>query len=77
VGRAAVDLAHASRAEGRGSVTAEARAGREVTGPGDELWKRGFLRSGSKLGSIFSQAGETKYGIQQRLDLVDAFPALR
>ena len=61
----AVDLAHAARAERR-----EDLVGTE-TGSGDEshfapatsFSNRGFLRSGSKLGSIFSQPGERKSGI--------------
>ena len=31
--------------------------------PATSLWKRTFLRRGSKVGSIFSQPGERKYGI--------------
>ena len=45
-------------------VGPEARAGRQRhLPPATSFWNRGFLRSGSKLGSIFSQPGERKYGI--------------
>jgi hypothetical protein len=31
--------------------------------PATSFWNRGFLRSGSKLGSIFSHPGDSQYGI--------------
>ena len=54
-----VHLAHAARAERRQDlVGAEFRAGREThEAPATSFWNRGFLRSGSKLGSILSHAG--------------------
>ena len=39
--------------------------------PATSFWNLGFWRSGSKLGSILSQAGERSTGFSERLELVE------
>jgi hypothetical protein len=41
----------------------EGTGGDDHFAPATSFWNRGFLRSASKLGSIFSQPGERMYGI--------------